>query len=45
MRQLLLYYQETVHADNARTATGIISANLGFAGGKAAKDVLNKLAR
>ncbi|MDR1850241.1 MAG: hypothetical protein LBQ75_09385 [Zoogloeaceae bacterium] len=44
LRQLLLYHAECVRHENARQAAGIISANLGFAGGKAAKAALAKLA-
>ncbi|MCL2076115.1 MAG: hypothetical protein FWH15_06705 [Betaproteobacteria bacterium] len=45
MAQINLYYREAIHHDNASQAAGIIAANLGFTGGKAAKDAIERLTR
>jgi hypothetical protein len=43
LRQLVLYYRECLRIDNARTAAGIVSANLGFTGGQTAQQAVDRL--
>lgn len=42
-RQLRLYYDEAVRIDNEAQAARIVAVNLGFAGGKPAKEAMAKL--
>ncbi|MDR0234627.1 MAG: hypothetical protein LBI31_07515 [Zoogloeaceae bacterium] len=43
MRQLMLYYREAIRSNNARTAAGIVAANLGFNGGTEASRTVREL--
>ncbi|MDR1890105.1 MAG: hypothetical protein LBQ81_12135 [Zoogloeaceae bacterium] len=42
-RQLALYFREAMRAENEQQARAILAANLGFSGGKAAKQALGEL--
>jgi hypothetical protein len=42
-RQLSLYYREAIHHENAAQAAAILAANLGFAGGNAARRAVERL--